>query len=140
MHFKCANCSGLGHAAGDRNCPKLEELRRRFTANNEINQYRFFPVSEDSSTWEMVQTEWKNAQVHHEGEVTAGREAGGRLERATEGHEWEDSDNERGEAGGEGRSEHSNAKKNAGGAQTTLTGWSMSQPRSQSNTQDPQNE
>jgi hypothetical protein len=53
----CCNCRNGGHTASDRNCPVFKEECRRIAKRNPENKYRYFPVMEDPSTWELKEGE-----------------------------------------------------------------------------------
>ena len=48
----CTNCKEVGHAAWDRDCPIFINLCQRFHANLPDANYRFYPESNNPSTWE----------------------------------------------------------------------------------------
>ncbi|KIM59689.1 hypothetical protein SCLCIDRAFT_27094 [Scleroderma citrinum Foug A] len=50
--LRCANCKEVGHAAWDRECPIFINLCQRFHANLPDVNYRFYPESDNPSTWE----------------------------------------------------------------------------------------
>ncbi|KAF8583134.1 hypothetical protein K439DRAFT_1507237 [Ramaria rubella] len=50
----CANCRQCGHAAWDRGCPAFAEKFERFTNRIPENQYRYYPVKGDNSSWEKM--------------------------------------------------------------------------------------
>lgn len=51
---RCVNCKVDGHSAWDRACPVFMEATRRLQKASALEQYRFFPVMDDPSTWERL--------------------------------------------------------------------------------------
>ena len=53
----CANCKSRGHAAWDRKCPIFAELMTRYHSKLPDANYRFFPIADDHSSWELESQE-----------------------------------------------------------------------------------
>ena len=53
----CANCKTEGHAAWERGCPTFSRLLQRHHAHLPDAPYRFYPIPEDSSSWELNNSE-----------------------------------------------------------------------------------
>jgi hypothetical protein len=53
----CHNCMKAGHMASDRNCPIFKEECRKLASRNPESKYRYFPVTDDPSTWELKEGE-----------------------------------------------------------------------------------
>lgn len=49
---QCVNCGTTNHASWDRKCPAFIEATRKVQKANSLEQYRFFPMTDDPSTWE----------------------------------------------------------------------------------------
>ena len=49
----CTNCKTQGHAAWDRECPTFQELMKRYHSKLPDVNYRFFPIADDHSSWEL---------------------------------------------------------------------------------------
>ena len=49
----CANCKKTGHASWDRECPVFQEKTRKYRAHIPDAKYRYYPVKDDTSTWEL---------------------------------------------------------------------------------------
>ena len=50
--LRCANCKEVGHVAWDRECPIFINLCQHFHATLPDVNYRFYPESNNPSTWE----------------------------------------------------------------------------------------
>jgi hypothetical protein len=50
----CSNCRSPGHRASDRSCPTLRRENARLATRNPENAYRYFPLINDPSTWELI--------------------------------------------------------------------------------------
>jgi hypothetical protein len=48
----CANCRAPGHTASDRKCQVFQQELKRIGDWHPENNYRYFPVSDDPTTWE----------------------------------------------------------------------------------------
>lgn len=49
----CANCKKAGHASWDRECPIFQEKTRKYRSHIPDAKYRYYPVKNDASTWEL---------------------------------------------------------------------------------------
>lgn len=49
---QCVNCGTTNHASWDHKCPAFIEATRKVQKANSLEQYRFFPMTDDPSTWE----------------------------------------------------------------------------------------
>ena len=49
---RCVNCSSDGHASWSRTCPAFIEATRKIQEANKLEQYRFYPLMDDPSTWD----------------------------------------------------------------------------------------
>ena len=49
----CANCKRTGHASWDRACPVFQEKTRKYRAHISDAKYKYYPVKDDTSTWEL---------------------------------------------------------------------------------------
>jgi hypothetical protein len=75
----CANCRTAGHAASDRTCPAFHRETARILGRNPENRYRYFPVANDLSTWELQDLGEEGAQ--NPGTDTARTEGGNQPAR-----------------------------------------------------------
>ena len=50
--LRCVNCSSNGHASWSRTCPAFVEATRKIQNADRLERYRFFPLLDDSTTWD----------------------------------------------------------------------------------------
>ncbi|KAH9913257.1 uncharacterized protein B0H18DRAFT_841817, partial [Fomitopsis serialis] len=48
----CVNCEVAGHASWERHCPSFMEANHKIQRANTLEQYRFFPIADDPTSWE----------------------------------------------------------------------------------------
>ncbi|EPS99060.1 hypothetical protein FOMPIDRAFT_1082659, partial [Fomitopsis schrenkii] len=51
-HRYCVNCASDGHTSWNRACPAFMDATRKIQRANTLEQYRFFPMMDDPSTWD----------------------------------------------------------------------------------------
>ena len=50
----CVNCKEYGHASWERACPAFIEASRKLQQASTLEQFRFFPIANDPTTWELL--------------------------------------------------------------------------------------
>jgi hypothetical protein len=73
---RCSNCRTNGHAASSRQCPIFIRESAKLAQRRPENRYKYIPVVDDPSTWELLNEPMTEGQTSQEDMARIGRDYG----------------------------------------------------------------